>query len=468
MLRVVDERARERDLRALALREPLRFAVRDRAELEPLDQRVDARGERLFGEAVQAAVVLDVLAARELLIEPRAVRQHAEHAARRERGRREIDAADARRAAIGLEHRRQDPQARRLAGAVRPEQPRDAAVRRLEAHAVERANRAEALAEAFDLDHGAGPSKLKKNGVGGSSSRQLASRSAGAGVSRNARKMRGTQPTPTRPWPWPRPTRCTLFASPPAFTRSAYAGGVIGIVLARQEQHGRVADDGRLEVRIDRADGPARADLAERVHDRSAEIRGVEAARRSRRDVRHVLRAGHGVAHRKAQRLRQLAQQRARLARERRVVAGVRFADQHRQQGDGRRAVAHEAHERAQLERADRRRVASRRPRRRRGARAPRRTAAATPRTARRTARRPRSARRSARARAAPRARRRARARAAAARRRRARARARARGTAAGSAARRACRTTRRRRSTSRCRAPTRTRSRSRTATEVV
>ncbi len=48
---------------------------------------------------------------------------------------------------------------------------------------------------------------------------------------------------------------------------------------------------------------------------------------------------------------------RARLTRERGVVARVRFADQHRQQGDGRRAVAHEAHQRAQLERADLRRV---------------------------------------------------------------------------------------------------------------
>ena len=46
-----------------------------------------------------------------------------------------------------------------------------------------------------------------------------------------------------------------------------------------------------------------------------------------------------------------------RLARERRVVAGVRLADQHRQQRHGRGVVAHEADQRAQLERADRRRI---------------------------------------------------------------------------------------------------------------
>ena len=52
---------------------------------------------------------------------------------------------------------------------------------RLEAHAVEGAHGAEPLADAVDLDHGAGPSRLKKNGVGGSRSRQLASSSAGIG-----------------------------------------------------------------------------------------------------------------------------------------------------------------------------------------------------------------------------------------------------------------------------------------------
>ena len=145
MLRVVDERARERDLRALALREALRLAVRDRAELEPLDQRVDARRERALrrGRAGGRSTRCS-RAPVSCVVEPRAVRQHAEHAARRERGRREIDAADARRAGIGREHRREDPQARRLAGAVRPEQARDPAVRGREADAVERADRAEA------------------------------------------------------------------------------------------------------------------------------------------------------------------------------------------------------------------------------------------------------------------------------------------------------------------------------------
>jgi hypothetical protein len=70
------------------------------------------------------------------------VRQHAEEAPGCESGRREIHAADPRVAAIGREHGRQDPEARRLAGAVRAEQARDLAVGRREAHAVERARTA--------------------------------------------------------------------------------------------------------------------------------------------------------------------------------------------------------------------------------------------------------------------------------------------------------------------------------------
>ena len=96
------------------------------------------------------------------------MRQHAERALRRERIRGEIDAADARRARIGPQHGRQDAQARRFAGAVWPEQTRDPAVQRFEAHGVDGLHLAEPLADAVDLDHGAGPSRLKKNGVGGS------------------------------------------------------------------------------------------------------------------------------------------------------------------------------------------------------------------------------------------------------------------------------------------------------------
>ena len=157
----------------------LRFAIAPRSSRAI--ERVDARGERPLGQAVQSPVVLDVLAARELLIEPGAVRQHAERAAGRERRGRDIDAADAGRAGIRFQHRRENAQARRFARAVRPEQPRDPAVAGLEAHALEGPHGAEPFADAVDLDHGAGPSKLTKNGVGGSRSRQLASRSAGIG-----------------------------------------------------------------------------------------------------------------------------------------------------------------------------------------------------------------------------------------------------------------------------------------------
>ena len=216
---------------------------------------------------------------------------------------------------------------------------------------------------------------VKKNGVGGSSSRQLASSSAGAGcLEERAQEARHAADA----------DEAVALAAADDVHAVREPVGLHAlrvrrrrdrVVLAGQQQHGRVADDGRLEVGVDRA-RPASG----RRSARSASMIAVPRYVPSRPPVAAAATNGTSSVQVTELLIGKLSDsgssrsKRASLARERRVVAGVRFADQHRQQRDGRGVVAHEPHERAQLERADRRRVASRRPRRRRGARAPRRT----------------------------------------------------------------------------------------------
>ncbi len=124
VLRRVHQRARERDLDALALREALRAAVGDRAEVELGDERLDARRERGAGEAVQPAEVGDVLARGELRVDAGAVRQHADPAARGQRVGLHVDAVDDGRAGVGPQHGVEDAQAswtcRRRSGRAGP------------------------------------------------------------------------------------------------------------------------------------------------------------------------------------------------------------------------------------------------------------------------------------------------------------------------------------------------------------
>ena len=128
-LRVMDERARDRDLHPLALRKALRAAVGDGGDPERPDELVDPRLERVLGQALQRAVVADVLARGEARIEAARVRQHADAAAHGVALADDVVAVDARAAAVRNHQRREHPQERRLAGAVRSEEPGDRADR---------------------------------------------------------------------------------------------------------------------------------------------------------------------------------------------------------------------------------------------------------------------------------------------------------------------------------------------------
>ena len=84
--------------------------------------------------------------------------------------------------ASGLQERRQDPDRRRLAGAVRPEQAQDGALRDLEVDAVERADLA--LARAVDLDQAFGGNRSRDDDLLGG---RLARRSGRPGVGQRTR-----------------------------------------------------------------------------------------------------------------------------------------------------------------------------------------------------------------------------------------------------------------------------------------
>ena len=123
-LRVVDERARNGDLHPLALRKALGAAVGDVGDAERPDELVDPRFERAGGQALQCAVVADVLPRGEARVEAARIRQDADAAANGIALVDDVVAVDARAAAVRDHQRREHAQERRLAGAVRSEEAR--------------------------------------------------------------------------------------------------------------------------------------------------------------------------------------------------------------------------------------------------------------------------------------------------------------------------------------------------------
>ena len=83
--------------------------------------------KKRFG-AVQAGVVLDVFTAGEMRIQAAGMRQHAERTPDFERLCRAIVAVDQCTTFIRADHRTEDTQRGRLAGAIVPEQAGDASV----------------------------------------------------------------------------------------------------------------------------------------------------------------------------------------------------------------------------------------------------------------------------------------------------------------------------------------------------
>ena len=170
----------------------------------------------------------------------------------------DVEAGDRRASRVRLEQRGEDPDRRRLAGAVRPEQTEDGALGDLEVDAVERADLA--LAGLVDLDQAFGGDGVRGHGVapggadrrrgpasipaparlqgwpglrssprrcpgsepgstaGATSSRCCSpSSSCGSGSGRCCRSCRST--SPSRAWTW----RCSASSSPPGRPRGWWA-----------------------------------------------------------------------------------------------------------------------------------------------------------------------------------------------------------------------------------------------------
>jgi hypothetical protein len=159
--RVVHQRACERRLHPLALAEAVGAAVEQRLHVEQAAERLAARLDEVVGQPVQSPVVDDVLARREPRVQPARVRQHAQPRARALRVARGRQPVDLEAPGVRRDEADEHPQARRLAGAVRPQQPRDGAVGSHQAEAVDRDDAAgaapaaglEALVQRLHDDH---------------------------------------------------------------------------------------------------------------------------------------------------------------------------------------------------------------------------------------------------------------------------------------------------------------------------
>src|ERR1700722_12061607 len=131
-----------------------------------------------------------------------------------------VDAVDARLAAVGSEDPVEHAQTRRLAGAIGPQDAGDFPVTGHEGDIPDGVDAAEALVQIRGFDHGAGPVMLTKNGAEACRSRQVASSCSGAAVSRNSAISFGIHPVAT--WPWPSPPNVRLrWRRSPRAARSA-------------------------------------------------------------------------------------------------------------------------------------------------------------------------------------------------------------------------------------------------------
>ena len=163
---VEKEDARRRDERAGELEPtPLTAAV---AAHGPIDERRDAERVRQFGDAClrrarldlpQARVDLEVTAPGKRAVDDRLLEHDAADATGGQRLAHDVEAADARGPAGRQDRGRQDADGRRLARAVRPEQPEHLAGADLEIDPGDGLDASGVdLAELFDFDHGASSS----------------------------------------------------------------------------------------------------------------------------------------------------------------------------------------------------------------------------------------------------------------------------------------------------------------------
>ena len=328
---IVHQRARDRDLHALALREALRAAVgeRRRARASRAARRRARRARRRTGRAARRSSGCS-------RARSAAGRGRARRAARRcARARRSDRATTSRpstraRARVGDDQRDEHAQHRRLAGAVGAEQAGDLAVGRDERHAVDRAH--VALAP-NDLTR---PStSIMARPPGGRAQRRPHAalevrrcRSCGSCRSRASSTKLRDQPrraahAATR-CGRSRARRCGGCADSVFATSAPYAGGVTGSRPPDSISTGTSLVDGLSRSRRARCRAATRRRRRARAR-ASARSRpsGERLHRVVARDARHVLGAGDREVQRGVQLLGAASSVRRRASRQqRRVVAG--------------------------------------------------------------------------------------------------------------------------------------------------
>jgi len=193
--RRVNQSARQPHLDALAVREFASAARRAVLELEARKQFVQAPLQCGALESLQASEVAHVLARGQLAVDAGNGRQHAQSRACAEGIDRRVAPIDQRPPVIGAKHGGQHAQGGGLAGAVGAQKTGNRAVGRHKAERVHGYGGAEAPGESLGGDHGGGPAKSMKNGVGAAASRQVVSRAMAELAARNRAMSSGVQPT---------------------------------------------------------------------------------------------------------------------------------------------------------------------------------------------------------------------------------------------------------------------------------
>ena len=141
--RVGDERRREVEPPAHSAGVGLRRSARRIDQVEAFEQLAAAPLRGRPGLAVEAADHCQVLEPGQVLVDRRVLAGEPDLRPQRRRVADDVEAEDGRAAAVGPQQRREDPDKRRLAGAVGAEQPQDRAGRDVEVDSVECPHRAE-------------------------------------------------------------------------------------------------------------------------------------------------------------------------------------------------------------------------------------------------------------------------------------------------------------------------------------
>ncbi len=152
ILRVVHQRATQRQLLLHSARQLPREALLERPEIREVVQPLQALGALGLGHRVEVGVELDVLAHREVVIEPEALRHVGDVLLHALGVPRHAHARHQRVARRGRQHARQHAERGGLARAVGPHQAEQRAGRHLERERVHRHQVAELPRQTLDRD----------------------------------------------------------------------------------------------------------------------------------------------------------------------------------------------------------------------------------------------------------------------------------------------------------------------------